>query len=117
MLSLEIKLIISSFVGSFLGGIFYQYNILNFSIVILMIISSFVGGLYLQKNKNFIEKYSDQLELANKCFYNNIYKFKSVFDNKKNKGDNKTYTDQVSQIETEINKGEEDKNNLNKKDE
>ena len=114
MLHLDKNLIISGFIGSFLGGFFYQYNILHLSILILIIISSFVSGLYLQKNTNFIEKYSDQLELADKCFYNNIYKFKYVFDNKKKKGENKNCTDQGSQIETEINKANYD---VNKKDE
>jgi glucan phosphoethanolaminetransferase (alkaline phosphatase superfamily) len=99
MLPLDKKLIISGFIGSFLGGFFYQYNILNFSILILIMISSFVSGLYLQKNKNFIEKYSDQLESAYKFFYNNIYKFKYIFDNKKNKEKNKNYKDQGQQIE------------------
>lgn len=119
MLSAEKKLIISSFIGSFLGGFFYQYNILNFSVIILMMMCSFVSGLYLQKNKNFIEKYSNQLELVYKPYKNKleifINKINSLFD-KKRKGDHKIYTDKTETVITE-GKGEgKDGGNLNKKE-
>lgn len=109
MLFVEKKLIISGFIGSFLGGFFYQFNILNLSIIILMIMSSFVSGLYLQKNKNVIEKYSKHLELASTSYKNKleifINKLKFLFD-KKRKEDDKT--------ETVISEGED--GNLNKKE-